>query len=212
MEIRLDCFPFPNRRGFEPLDGNYTNTNDFSGVFESLRVTGRMWPGFGCKGCWDFRLWLYRAGMSSTTLVRLAYLVLACLVLSPAHGLELPSLSFVWLDIAGLLDCSALTTLVRLCCPDCGYDCVLFYGNLFWLLCFIGLRSCFCFIGTFSAFCFIGLYLAASSSPTHWSDWLGLDWVFYRAPFWLRRQYLYSVCFIGLHAGWRVLSSYWIVL
>ena len=76
----------------------------------------------------------------------------------------------------------------------------------------------FRFIGTYSGYfvlsgsvlaqvlevrltCFIGLSLRAlDCSPPHWHVYEALA-VSAEVPDWLRRQYLYSVCFIGLHAG-----------
>ena len=94
--------------------------------------------------------------------------------------LELLSYSFIGLSLLACWNAPLWTHWYD--CP--GYGRVLFYRDLFWLLCFIGLRSCFCFIGTFSVLCFIGLRFGLGDN-----FWLELFWL----------------CFIGLVMGSRLL-------
>ena len=102
--------------------------------------------------------------------------------------LELLSYSFIGLSLLACWNAPLHTHTHWYDCP--GYGCVLFYRDLFWLLCFIGLRSCFCFIGTFSVLCFIGLRFGLGDNTCA---------VFvYRAPCWLSDGNHILDRFIGL--------------
>ena len=95
----------------------------------------------------------------------------------------------------GLLECFALNTLVRLCCLNCGYGCVLFYRNFLSVLFY---RAA---IGVVTTVCFIGLRFGLGDN-----FWLELFWLCFSS--WARYGRITSILILDRFIGLLVILFY----